>query len=44
MMSPGRGDGVLLAQTDELTGADAARALDVDLTGVRELRLDALAP
>ena len=33
------GDGVLLAQTDELTGADAAQPLDVDLTGVGELRL-----
>jgi beta-glucanase (GH16 family) len=33
------GDGALLAESGTLTGADAAHALDVDVTGVSELRL-----
>jgi beta-glucanase (GH16 family) len=33
------GDGVLLMQSGTLTGADGARALDVDVSGVSELRL-----
>lgn len=33
------GDGQVLAQTDVLSGADAPQALDVDLSGVQELRL-----
>lgn len=33
------GDGVLLTQTAELTGVDAAQALDVDVTSVQSLRL-----
>jgi beta-glucanase (GH16 family) len=33
------GDGALLAESGTLTGADAALALDVDVTGVSELRL-----
>jgi hypothetical protein len=33
------GDAELLAETGLITGADAAQALDVDLTGMQELRL-----
>jgi beta-glucanase (GH16 family) len=37
------GDGVLLTETGVLTGADAAQALDVDVSGVQTLRLVVLA-